>query len=107
MDDDRCSKDVLCDGAYIRLRELDKRIDQRLISMQIQWDLAHRLLIERIDAEAKVLGVKLHGMNEFRDQLTKERLEYMTRREAVLISMIVSIVIVIAGAFITHLIMGK
>jgi hypothetical protein len=87
-----CTKNALCDLARTKFCELEKR-----------WEDKYDALKESIEKSEKILGIRLEEMNNFRKQIQDERIGFMTRRESILISIIISLIIVILGAFITSL----
>ncbi len=89
-----CSKDTLCDLAHTKFTELEKR-----------WESKYQSLVQSIEKSERILDIRLEDMNNFRKQIQEERIGFMTRRESVLISIIISLIIVILGAFITSLIL--
>jgi hypothetical protein len=87
-----CTETSLCHIARVKFCELEKR-----------WSDKYGSLKEAIEKSEKILSIRLEEMNNFRKQIQDERIGFMTRRESILISIIISLIIVILGAFITSL----
>ena len=91
---DSCDNTPLCNLAKIKFNEMDKRWDIRISAIQTSIAKAEALL-----------QIRLEEMNNFRKQMQDERAAYMTRRESVLINLIVSMIIVSFGCVMTYILM--
>lgn len=91
---DPCQR--LCSLAQTKFEEMDRR-----------WDLAHRSLIQAIEKSEGLLAVRLEDMNNFRRQIQEERTSYTTRRETVLLNVVISLVIAVVTMGIAHVVFGK
>ena len=87
-----CDKNPLCDLAKTKFCEMEKR-----------WSIEMQALQTAIAKSESLLAIRLEEMNNFRRQMTEERAAYMTRRESVLINLLVSILVVSFGVFITYI----
>ena len=94
--DEGCTQNPLCEIAKTRFCELEKRLTGRIESLEKSIDKAESILRER-----------LLEMNEFRAQIQKERTDFTTRRETILLNFIISIVVLGLGGMITYLVMGN
>ena len=90
-----CNPHKLCELADIRLKELDRR-----------WEIKIQSIESAIIKAEHILSIRLEEMNNFRKQIAQERIEYMTRRESVLINLLISGLVVALGVFLTYLIIG-
>ena len=52
------------------------------------------------------MAIRLESMNQFREQILDERRSFATRREATLVTFIISLTLLGIGLFISHMI-GK
>ena len=88
-----CESNPLCEIAQTKFEEMDRR-----------WQGEINSLEKEIAKSETILGVRLEEMNNFRKQIQDERQNLATRREAVLLNFIISIVVVIIGTFVAHVI---
>lgn len=99
-----CSDDGLCEIAKTRFCELDRRVEMRIKALEDSVDRRFEANQAAIDKAEQTLSIRLEGMNEFREQITTERLEYVKHREGILMTVIISIVVVILGLVMNHLV---
>lgn len=85
----------LCDLARTRFSELEKRINDRFQALQTS-----------IDKQEKADEKRMNEHNNFRRQIEQERAEYITRRETLLMNLVISVTIVILGIVVSYLILG-
>jgi hypothetical protein len=83
--------------------ELDKRLDVLFAERDRMLDMRFHSLHLAIDKSEHIMDVRLQGMNQFRQQITEERASFATRRESILITFIISLVLVAVGLFFSHL----
>ena len=86
-----CEKMDLCHIAETKFDEMDLR-----------WQTKHEAMQRAIDKSEQILTIRLEQMNEFRQQIEKERRDFTTRRETILLNFVISIVVVVAGCFLTY-----
>lgn len=84
--------------------KLCRLYDVKLKAIDDKWEVKFTALEKAILKSDEVLQIRLEEMNNFRKQITEERVSYITRRETVLLNFIISIAIVFIGAALTYLI---
>jgi preprotein translocase subunit SecE len=75
-------------------------------ALKEQWNIRFIALEKAISKSEELLKLRLEEMNNFRRQITDERVSYVTRRETVLLNFIISIIVVFFGAILTYLLMS-
>ena len=88
-----CREKSLCEFAQMKFDEMDRRIEERFMSLQTA-----------IDKAESAMQIRLENMNQFRQQILDERAHFATRREAMMVTFIISLIIVIIGAVISHIV---
>ena len=89
--DDKCRLPELCAIAETKFDEMEKR-----------WLAMFESQQTAIDKSETILAIRLEEMNNFRKQIEKERADFTTRRETVLLNFVISILVVAVGCFITY-----
>lgn len=65
----------------LNLVSLKDYVDTRFCDLRIMLDERFSHQQRAMDKSSEALGIRLVAMNEFRDQINKERSEYVTRKE--------------------------
>jgi len=92
---DEVSHSPLCCIAKTKFDEMDRRYTQKFEALE-----------EAIEKAERAMAIRLESMNQFREQILDERRSFATRREATLVTFIISLTLLGIGLFISHMI-GK
>ena len=90
MKTEPCDQNPLCELAKTKFLETDRR-----------WEIKFQALESAIEKSEHILGLRLEEMNNFRKQIMEERIDFITRRETILLNFVISILVVIIGAVVT------
>jgi hypothetical protein len=82
----------LCCLAETKFAEMDRRYDAKFDALE-----------EAIGKAEHAMNIRLESMNQFRQQILDERSSFATRRESVLVSFIIALVLLGIGTLVTHL----
>jgi len=83
----------LCCIGKVRFDEMDKRFEAKFEALEAA-----------IHKSELVMNTRLESMNQFREQILEERTSFATRREAILITFIISMILAGATTMIAHLV---
>ena len=83
----------LCCIAKVRFEEMDRRFEAKFEALE-----------EAIEKAERAMAIRLESMNQFREQILDERASFATRREAVLITFVLSMVMAGVSVVIIHLV---
>ena len=83
----------LCCIGQVRFDEMDRRMEAKFEALEAA-----------IHKAEVVMNTRLEGMNQFREQILDERASFATRREAVLITFVLSMIMAGVSVVIIHLV---
>lgn len=90
-----------------KFEELEKRVGQKFDDMNLRLDQQFEMAQEAITKAEHLMTIRLEGMNQFRQQILDERASFATRRESVMVTFIISLILVVVGLVFAHLVGGK
>ena len=92
-DEKLCPRNPLCDLAKVKFEEMDKRWSVKLEAIQVA-----------IDKSEDSVKIRLEAMNQFREQIREREQNLTTRREAILLNFIISLIVAAIAVFVAHLV---
>ena len=84
----------LCAVAEVKFADIEEK-----------WQVRFDAIQDSINKSERLLAIRLEDMNNLRIQIQEERRVLATRREALLLNFIISIVVVVVGCFLTYMLM--
>jgi len=70
--------------------------------MDRRYEEKFKALEEAIGKAEHAMNIRLESMNQFRQQILEERTSFATRRESVLITFIISLILLGLGTLVSH-----